>query len=319
MDQDHTTPSGGPQACFSICIPVYNGRRYLAETLASIRAQTWPHWELIVAEDGSPEPVRDLVEAFATTVPQRVTYVAAPMNIGTAATRDLAMDRAAQPLIAVLDADDLWQPEHLATHAACYADLSCEFAFSGFTMFTGDPREPDGLYVPTQHHLADLRAAYFFCRNWMPTGAITFRRSILEKTGPWALGLEDKPDWLPNRNFSEDRNFLLRVVHQGITPVWTGQVTFGYRKHSTSTTGFTESGLVERAWFYNYYGLAEGIPPHAQRKFFGYLHRMAGDHLLACDPRHASWFYFRAWRWWPWRIDRLGRAGLAMLQSFTKS
>lgn len=306
------TPPG-----FSICIPVYNGRRFLAETLASIRAQTYPHWELIIAEDASPVPSRDIVEAFAASVSQRVRYVVAPVNQGTAATRDLAMGHATMPLIAVLDADDLWDREHLASLAKCFADPACEFAFSSTTMFfMGLDAEPL-LIEPAPAERADLRSAYYYCRSWLPTGAIAFRRTMLARTGPWAAGLEDKPAWLPKRNLSEDRNFLLRVVHAGVQPVWTGRPTFRYRKYPESTTGYTESGIPDRAWCYHYYGLVRDLPAGPQRRFLGYLSRQAGDILRAHDARHAAWFYFRAWRWWPWRVDRLLRAMQTMLSSLS--
>ena len=307
------TPPG-----FSICIPIYNGRRFLAETLASIRAQTYPHWELIMAEDASPEPARDIVEAFAASVAQRVHYVASPVNQGTARTRDLAMSHAVMPLIAVLDADDLWDPEHLASLTKCFADPACEFAFSSTTMFfMGFDAEPL-LIEPGPAERADLRAAYFYCRSWLPTGAIAFRREMLTRTGTWAAGLDDKPAWLPNRNFAEDRNFLLRVVHAGVKPVWTGRSTFRYRKYAESTTGYNETGIPDRAWFYHHYGLLGDLPAGPQRRFLGYLNRQAGDILLAHDARRAAWFYFRAWRWWPWRVDRLLRATRAMLISLMK-
>lgn len=297
---------------FSICIPVYNGRRFLTETLESIRGQTYPHWELIIAEDASPEPSRDIVEAFAATVSQRVHYVASPVNQGTAHTRDLAMSHATKPLIAVLDADDLWDPDHLADLAKCFADPACEFAFCSTTMFFMGIDAKPLLIEPGPAERADLRAAYYYCRSWLPTGSIAFRREILARTGPWAAGLEAKPAWLPKRNISEDRNFLLRVVHAGVQPVWTGRCTFHYRKYAESTTGYTENGTPDRAWFYHYYGLVSDMPAAPQRQFLGYLHRQAGDLFLPVDPRHAAWFYYQAWRNRPGRIDRLMRAGLAL-------
>jgi len=299
-------------------MPIYNGRRFLAETLESIRAQTYPHWELIIAEDASPEPARDIVEAFAASVPQRVHYVASPVNQGTARTRDLAMNQAAMPLIHPLDSDDRWDPDHLASVADCFADPACEFAVSSSTMFFMGIDTKPILIEPDPADRADLRAAYFYCRSWMPIGTFAFRRDILARTGPWAAGLEDKPAWLPKRNISEDRNFLLRVAHAGIKPAWTGRCTFHYRRYAESTTGFTETGITDRAWFYHYYGLLKDLPTAPQRKFLGYLHRQAGDKLLREDPRHAAWFYYRAWCNWPWRVDRLLRAAFAGLLSFVK-
>jgi len=42
-----------PTPAVSICMPAYKAERYLAETLASVRAQTFAEWDMIVTEDGS--------------------------------------------------------------------------------------------------------------------------------------------------------------------------------------------------------------------------------------------------------------------------
>ena len=53
----------------SICIPAYRAERFLAETLASVRAQTFTAWEVIVTEDGSHERVRAVRELAPPGVP----------------------------------------------------------------------------------------------------------------------------------------------------------------------------------------------------------------------------------------------------------
>src|SRR5690606_27756905 len=114
--------------------------------------------------DASPEPTRDIVEAFAATVPQRVHYVASPVNQGTARTRDLAMSHAGMLLIHPLDSDDLWDPDHLRSLAECFANPTCEFAVSSSTMFFMSVDTKPILIEPGPAERIDLRAAYFYCR-----------------------------------------------------------------------------------------------------------------------------------------------------------
>ena len=76
----------------SICIPAFKAEAYLAETLASVRAQTFANWELIVTEDGSRDRTEAIVAAFAATVPQPVRYMRHEPNRGLPATRNAGIE-----------------------------------------------------------------------------------------------------------------------------------------------------------------------------------------------------------------------------------
>jgi glycosyltransferase involved in cell wall biosynthesis len=318
-----SSPVAETSLAFSICIACYNGRKYLPALLESIRAQTHDQWELVVAEDGSPEPSRDLVESFAATVPQTVTYVESPTNLGTPYARDLAINNSSLPFIAISDADDLWHPTHLASLAACLAAPDTHFAFSGFAAFNTDPHHPSQTYQPGPEYVNDLRTAYFYQNYWIQPSTCAFRRDLLSRTGRWSKNMEHLPAWFPNHRIAEDRNFFMRVIHAGIQPVWTGGVTVSYRKHADSVTEQDTSGTIYRIWFYNYYGLLKGIPRGPQRKFLAHLNNSTGRSLLQRSPYRAAAFYFRAWRWYPMRMDRLLRAVnagcRALLQKSAKS
>ena len=93
----------------SCIIPVFNGERYLAETLDSIFAQTHRPLEVIVADDGST----DRSVQVARGCGQPLTYLR-QANAGHAAARNLGLSVATGDYVAFLDADDLWYPEKLA-------------------------------------------------------------------------------------------------------------------------------------------------------------------------------------------------------------
>ena len=46
----------------SIIIPAYNAEKYIEETVASVMAQTYPDWELLIVEDGSVDKTQEIVE-----------------------------------------------------------------------------------------------------------------------------------------------------------------------------------------------------------------------------------------------------------------
>jgi glycosyltransferase involved in cell wall biosynthesis len=97
-----------------VCIPAYRAERHLAATLESVGAQTFADWEVVVTEDGSRDRTEEIVRAFAATVSQPVRYTRHEVNRGLPATRNTGLAAASAPVLALLDADDLWTPDHLA-------------------------------------------------------------------------------------------------------------------------------------------------------------------------------------------------------------
>lgn len=92
----------------SIIIPVYNGEKYLAETLQSILSQTFSSYEIIIVDDGSTDGTRSVLRNFE---PKIRFFSQAHAGISAARNRGLAEARG--KWIAFLDADDLFMPEKL--------------------------------------------------------------------------------------------------------------------------------------------------------------------------------------------------------------
>ena len=52
------------QELISIVVPVYRAERYIEETMDCVRAQTYPHWELLLVEDCGPDRSREIIEQY---------------------------------------------------------------------------------------------------------------------------------------------------------------------------------------------------------------------------------------------------------------
>ena len=75
----------------SIIMPTYNCGAFIAETIATVQAQTHPRWELIVVDDCSTDDTTDVVGALAKDDP-RIRYVRLETNSGAAMARNRAME-----------------------------------------------------------------------------------------------------------------------------------------------------------------------------------------------------------------------------------
>jgi len=94
----------------SILVPAYNAEEWIADTLESAVAQTWPHKEIIVVDDGSKDRTLAIAERFAS---RGVTIVRQP-NAGAAAARNKAFSVSRGDFVQWLDADDLLAPDKIA-------------------------------------------------------------------------------------------------------------------------------------------------------------------------------------------------------------
>ncbi len=102
----------------SVIVPTLNGHTRMANTLRCIGAQTVGPLQLIVVDDGSPQPID--VDAVRRQVGQwaapggTVTVLRNPSPIGVALARNVGLAAASAEWIAFCDDDDLWAPGKLA-------------------------------------------------------------------------------------------------------------------------------------------------------------------------------------------------------------
>ena len=106
----------GPDAVrVSIVTPFLNAGAFLEEAVDSVLAQTYPHWELLLVDDGSSDGSTAIAQVLAAADPGRIRYLTHPgrANKGASASRNLATKMARGEFIAFLDADDVYLPNKL--------------------------------------------------------------------------------------------------------------------------------------------------------------------------------------------------------------
>lgn len=111
----------------SVIIPTHNRRELLCQALGSVRAQSCPDFEIIVADDASEDGTSELL---AAQFPEVLVLRQAQVQ-GVSAARNLAVERARGEFLAFLDDDDLWLPGYLEQQRA--ALLRCPEAVLSFS------------------------------------------------------------------------------------------------------------------------------------------------------------------------------------------
>ncbi len=98
----------------SIILPTFNRAAFLPDTLDSVFAQTYPHWELIIIDDGSTDNTVELLKSYDDP---RVRYIYQE-NQGVSGARNTGIAQCAGDMIALLDSDDIWLPKKLEKQLA---------------------------------------------------------------------------------------------------------------------------------------------------------------------------------------------------------
>lgn len=193
---------------FSVVIPVHNKEPHVARALQSVADQTLPAMEVLVIDDASPDRSVDVIKPFLSDT-VRLLHRDIPGPGGYEA-RNLGTREAVGEWVAFLDADDAWEPDHLATLMAALGSASdkvgCVATCHTIHHAAGDERIP--VYVRDLAGLGTQRLdGDSFLKLWVElnhcpirTSCVAFKRSLLLDVGGFPEGRcqrgGDKDLWL---------------------------------------------------------------------------------------------------------------------------
>ena len=104
----------------TVIIAAYQAAGTLGAALASIAAQSRPADQVVVVDDGSADGTAEVAEAWAPLLP--VTVIRKAVNEGVGLARRDAVATSSGDLVAMIDADDYWLPDHLAVCLASFEE-----------------------------------------------------------------------------------------------------------------------------------------------------------------------------------------------------
>jgi len=219
---------------FSVIIPTYNRAALLRDTLASVFAQRFTDYEILVVDDGSTDDTGEYLQSLGDRV-----KVLSQKNLGPGAARNRGARHATGAYLAFLDSDDLWFPWTLAT----FATLICQHASSSILaarmMEFRDESELASVREQAvqcdlfDDYFASSRAGYF-----VGAGMSVLRREELLKTSGY-----------PERRMNaEDHDLILRMgTARGFVQV-RQPVTLAWRRHAASATAGLRDSIEGSHW-----------------------------------------------------------------------
>ena len=178
----------------SVIVPTYNRPGFLARALASIRAQTYKNYEIIVINDGGKGVMR-LCDLFGPVV-----YMRHGENRGLPATRNTGTQAAQGIFMAYLDDDDLWLPEHLEKLVRLRGRTDCRLVYSD-SYFWQDEREFE-LLLSEPYSKQNLLG-----QNLTPCCSILHDRGLFDLAGYFDESLPNHEDYDMWLRMSEHTDF----------------------------------------------------------------------------------------------------------------
>ncbi|HEY9832429.1 MAG TPA: glycosyltransferase family A protein [Stenomitos sp.] len=270
----------------SVIVPAYNVRSYIEPALASLQNQSFSDFEAIIVDDGSTDGTAEVVQRFCERDSR--FQLRQKQNGGLSSARNYGIRHARAPYIALLDGDDVYEPDKLATHVAVLnraPDVGVVYSASRAIREDGRPTlmSLSGKPVMSDPLLALL------CKNFMGHGSnAVFRRTLFDEVGEFDEGLRS----------SEDIDFWLRIA---VTRRWhfhrLPQILCGYRvrpsglSFNVAQMQRSHEQVLEAAWRRSPEVVAP-LLPRAYAYMYRYLARLS---LTAGDAQQARHFLDRAW------------------------
>ncbi len=200
-----------PNLTVSVVIPLYNGERYIAETLQSVLAQTFTDFEVLIIDDGSTDQSISICKSFND---DRIRYVH-QTNRGLSGARNTGIHSAKGEYIAFIDADDLWSPKKLEMHLEHFRFLPKMGLSYSYSALIDESGRAYGAFLLSGR--SPTTASHCFVRNPIGNGSNAVIRASVLKGSNWSSS-EENTDLLvfdEELRQAEDFELWVRIAAAG--------------------------------------------------------------------------------------------------------
>ncbi len=208
---------------FSLVVPAYETKeKYLRALLDSLKAQTYGHWELVLADASRTDCVEKAARAYGDT---RIRYYKLEKNAGIAENTNAAILKAKGDYIGLLDHDDLLTPDALYEMASLLEQMERQGIRAGLLYSDEDKTEETGTLFHSPYRKPDFNESLLLSNNYIC--------HFLVMEGALMKRLLERPSF----DGAQDYDLILRAV-LSLQPKQIGhvpKVLYHWRCHSDST------------------------------------------------------------------------------------
>jgi succinoglycan biosynthesis protein ExoO len=224
----------------SVIIPTFNAARFVERAWHSILRQTTLDWEAIFVDDSSGDGTAAMVGGFCDA-DRRARLIRLPVNAGPAVARNRGIEAAAGDWIAVLDADDAFDPCRLARLTEAGTAMGGDIVLDNLLIL--DPADLRPLRTAFEEGGPPRPLAPSEYLRGVQTGRSTFDWGFLKPVLRRGFLVEHRLGYRPEMRFGEDVVFMLDAILAGAQLVlvpdplyhYTAQWSGAARAYSTAT------------------------------------------------------------------------------------
>ena len=217
----------------SIITPSYNSQAYISQTIESIQAQTYSHWELLITDDCSTDQTIDIIKGYQKG-DSRIKLFLLYKNQGAGVARNNSIKEANGRYIAFCDSDDLWMPEKLEIQIDFIIKSKSPMIFSSYNII-----KRSGDYIKTKYARSHLTYSQMLSYNYIGCLTVLYDSKKIGK------------QYFPEIRKRQDYAMWLTIIKQTKSAKGIKQPLADYRlrKGSISQNKF---GLLKYNWLVYY-------------------------------------------------------------------
>lgn len=157
----------------SIIMPVYRTEPFIAEAIESVLRQTYPYWELVIIDDGSPDQAPAIAESYSAK--DKRIKVIHQVNQGLSGARNAGIDHSTGEYICFLDSDDFYLPNFLKEMTKRLEETNGESVYCGFI------DEKNQVINGSPYAEGNILECYALHKQHIWINAFIIKKSILQK------------------------------------------------------------------------------------------------------------------------------------------
>jgi len=177
-------------------MPAYRVTKYIGEAVTSVLNQTFTDYEVFIINDGSPDTAE--LERTLSPFRNRIRYLS-QSNAGCSAARNAAIRQARGKYIALLDGDDLWEPDYLAVQVEIMeGNPSIDVLYPNAWIF-GDTHDVGKTFMEVTPSCGEVTTEALITQRCTVMISVTAKRETVVRAGMFderLLGSEDFDLWL---------------------------------------------------------------------------------------------------------------------------
>ncbi|WP_435645151.1 glycosyltransferase family 2 protein [Butyricicoccus porcorum] len=215
------------ESLVSIVLPVYNGEKYLRESIDSICAQTWRNWELIIVDDGSTDKTAEIAKEYAAK-DQRIFYYKNEQNLRLPKNLNRGFSLAKGEYLTWTSDDNMYLPIAIEKMVKQLEVSHAEFVFASCRIIDSDGRE-------VEYNMVNESSLKRIVGN-NPVGAcFMYTRKVYQEIGKYD----------PDYTLVEDFDYWQRIAMK--FPITTiEEILYKYRWHSGALTSTMKKDTFNR-------------------------------------------------------------------------